>query len=50
MKQIENVINIINTAIKEGRAGITSEKGKHYDGIEMRVNSKGHILFVLKED
>ena len=46
IRDIKEAIDIINTAIKEGRAGLVTEEGKQYKQIMMEDNGH-HILFTI---
>lgn len=50
IKDLKEAIDIINVAIKEGRIGLTTEEGKHYNHILMQDNGHHVLLTIMNQD
>lgn len=50
IKDLKEAIDIINVAIKEGRIGLTTIEGKHYNHILMQDNGRHVLLTITNQD
>lgn len=50
IRDLKEAIDIINVAIKEGRIGLCTDEGKHYNHIWMQDNGHHVLLTIMNQN